>query len=67
MTDVAIISEEMIENSQNTNNIRCQFCNSLILCKESGKFTKSDVIKHTFKPKSVDNLACLSNFSSVYH
>lgn len=46
MTDVAIISEEMIENSQNSNNIRCQFCSSLILCKESGKFIKSDVIKH---------------------
>ena len=45
MTDVAIISEELIENSQNINNIKCQFCNSLILCKECGKFTKNDVIK----------------------
>ncbi|CAO1355102.1 unnamed protein product [Diamesa hyperborea] len=42
MTDVAIISEEMIENSQNISNVRCQFCNSLILCKESGKFIKID-------------------------
>lgn len=60
MTDVAIISEEIIENSQNINNIRCQFCNSLILCKESGKFTKSDVIKHDLIAKLFIN-ACFSN------
>lgn len=66
MTDVAIISEEINENSQNTNNIRCQFCNSLILCKESGKFTKSDVISILLKLKSDNNLTCISYFSSVY-
>lgn len=43
MTDVALILEEIDEEQKNKNNVRCQYCNSLILSKKSAKYISKEV------------------------
>ena len=45
MTDVALIPDEIGEDLENKNNVRCQFCNSLILSKKAAKYVLKEVCR----------------------
>lgn len=43
MTDETNFPNEINENSQNKNSVRCQFCNSIILKAKSANYVEQEV------------------------
>ena len=43
MTEIALITDEIDQDQKNRNNVRCQFCNSLILTKKTANYILKEV------------------------